>query len=153
MSKKKQIKSTDWLTRGIPKEQLERKKQEAIMSAYLREYFAELSFDFDGIAEKMVAIGYRKQSEGEWIAKDNINGKCSIAICSNCGTEKGLPVLLPIETVTRDFPYCEKCGAKMKAEEKKEAQKYFSPEDVRKMSSSEVKANYQAILDSMKKWE
>ena len=41
----------------------------------------------------------------------------------------------------------------MKAEEKKEAQKYFSPEDVRKMSSSEVKANYQAILDSMKKWE
>ena len=125
MSKKKQIKSTDWLTRGIPKEQLERKKQEAIMSAYLREYFAELSFDFDGIAEKMVAIGYRKQSEGEWIAKDNINGKCSIAICSNCGTEKGLPVLLPIETVTRDFPYCEKMRSENESRRKERSSKIF----------------------------
>lgn len=68
----------------------------------------------DGLAEALYNEGYRKQRVGEWIAKDNINGKCSIAICSNCGTTKGLAVLLPIETVTRDFPYCEKCGAKMK---------------------------------------
>ena len=35
MSKEKQIETTDWLTRGISKEQLEREKQEAIMSADL----------------------------------------------------------------------------------------------------------------------
>lgn len=33
MDKKKQIKTTDWLTRGIPKEQLEREKREAIEEA------------------------------------------------------------------------------------------------------------------------
>lgn len=71
----------------------------------------------DIIAKHLYEKGYRKQSEGEWIAKDNINGRCSIAICSNCGTTKGLAVLLPIETVTRNFPYCEKCGAKMKGGE------------------------------------
>ncbi len=76
MSKEKQIESTDWLTRGIPKEQLEREKREAIMSADLqgcitydewsaREYGIE-SVDFDATAEKMVAKGYRKQSE--WIS-------------------------------------------------------------------------------------
>ena len=78
MSKEKQIESTDWLTRGISKEQLERKKREAIMSADLqgcitydewstREYGIE-SVDFDTTAEKMVAKGYRKQSE--WISVD-----------------------------------------------------------------------------------
>ena len=73
MSKEKQIKTTDWLTRGISKEQLEREKREAIMSADLqecmtydewsaREYGAD-SIDFDTTVEKMVAKGYRKQSE------------------------------------------------------------------------------------------
>ena len=60
------------------------------------------------------AAGYRKQSEGEWIPKDNFLGRCSIATCSNCGTEKALAALATIETVTKAFPYCEKCGAKMK---------------------------------------
>ncbi len=32
------------------------------------------------------------------------------------------------------------------------AQEYFSPEEVRKMSPSEVHANYAKIKDSMKKW-
>lgn len=43
MSRKKQIESTDWLTKGIPKEQLEREKQEAIMSADLEECHAEFN--------------------------------------------------------------------------------------------------------------
>lgn len=77
----------------------------------------QLSYE-DFYADSILEAGYRKQSVGEWIAKDNINGRCSIAVCSNCGTTKGLAVLLPIETVIRDFPYCEKCGAKMKGEEK-----------------------------------
>ena len=29
---------------------------------------------------------------------------------------------------------------------------YFTPEEVRKMTRAEVRANYTAILDSMKKW-
>lgn len=29
---------------------------------------------------------------------------------------------------------------------------YYTPEEVRKMSQSEVRKNYQAIMDSMKKW-
>lgn len=33
-----------------------------------------------------------------------------------------------------------------------EAQPYFSPDDVRKMSDKEVRRNYQAILKSMEKW-
>ena len=78
MSREKQIESTDWLTRGMSKEQLEREKREAIMSADLqgcitydewsaREYGID-SIDFDTTAEKMVAKGYRKQSE--WISVD-----------------------------------------------------------------------------------
>lgn len=69
MSRKKQIESTDWLTRGIPKDQLEREKQEAIMSADLEECHAEFNSggeiytDYDAMAEKMVAKGYRKQSD------------------------------------------------------------------------------------------
>lgn len=31
--------------------------------------------------------------------------------------------------------------------------KYFSPEEVRRMTQSEVKENYYAIMKSMKKWE
>ena len=68
------------------------------------------------LATEIYTAGYRKQSEGEWIAKDNFNGRCSIAVCSNCGTEKALAALATIETVTKAFPYCEKCGAKMKGE-------------------------------------
>lgn len=30
--------------------------------------------------------------------------------------------------------------------------KHFTPEDVRKMSQSKVRENYQAIIDSMKEW-
>ena len=76
MTEGKQIKSTNWLTRGIPKEQLEREKREAIMSADLQECitydewsareYGHTSIEFDVTAEKMVAKGYRKQSE--WIS-------------------------------------------------------------------------------------
>lgn len=72
MSEEKQIKSTDWLTRGMTKEQIEREKQEAIMAANLELCHSEICPDnmmdtdyFDKMAEKMVAIGYRKQREVE----------------------------------------------------------------------------------------
>ena len=108
MSREKQIESTDWLTRGIPKEQLEREKQEAIMSAYLEKYFAELSFDFDEIAEKMVSIGYRKQSEGEWL---NAGMFDDMAKCSVCGLiDHSLNEVYSRGT----YNFCPNCGAKMK---------------------------------------
>jgi hypothetical protein len=33
------------------------------------------------------------------------------------------------------------------------AEKYFTPDEVRRMSQKEVRDNYQAIMDSMKKWK
>lgn len=70
MSREKQIESTDWLTRDIPKEQLEREKEQAIMSADLElchtEFMSgvgEIYTDYDTTAQKMIAKGYRKQSE------------------------------------------------------------------------------------------
>ena len=73
---KENIKTTDWLTRGIPKEQLIREKQEAIMSADLEECISfnvwaeietgEKTVDYDYVAEKMVAKGYCKKDE--WIS-------------------------------------------------------------------------------------
>ena len=64
---------------------------------FLSDAGRELQFYKDVV--EMFDKGYRKQSEGEWIAKDNIKGRCSIATCSNCGTEKAFSILVSIETV------------------------------------------------------
>ena len=114
----KQIESTDWLTRDIPKEQLERKKQEAIMSSDLEYCHTEFSgdhgeiyTDYDATAKKMFAKGYRKQSEGEW--RSEIVKRCDWKgkkqqyyqpnSCSLCH-----------EPVAKRTPFCPNCGAKMK---------------------------------------
>lgn len=76
----------------------------------------DFELDRKKTAENLYNAGYRKQVEGEWIAKDKINGRCSIATCSNCGTEKAFSILVNIETVATLYPYCQKCGAKMKGE-------------------------------------
>lgn len=64
---KENIKASDWLIRGIPKEQLAREKREAVMSAYLElciTYDKETNgIDFDATAEKMVAEGYCKEDD------------------------------------------------------------------------------------------
>lgn len=75
---------------------------------------AQVSCDYCKIAEFLYNAGYRKQVEGEWIAKDNFNGRCTIATCSKCGVEKAFPVLVRIETISTLYPYCQKCGANMK---------------------------------------
>ncbi len=96
--------------------------------------------------------GYRKQSEGEWIYHECVSsydGAISGYSCSCCNA-------FIHEEVYEDtsFPnqYCPNCGAKMK-EPSPTKEKYFSSEDVRKMSQSEVRANYQDILKSMKEWK
>lgn len=117
MNKEKQIESIDWLTRGIPKEQLEREKREAIMAADLqgcitydewsaREYGIE-SVDFDTTAEKMVAKGYRKQSEGEW--REDVIAFCNV--CSSCRAKVDRSA---IKCNSGKLHYCPNCGAKMK---------------------------------------
>ena len=73
MIDKTNIKTTDWLTKGMTKEQIAREKREAIMSADLEECMSfdirmkkeadEKTVDYDYVAEKMVDKGYRKQSE------------------------------------------------------------------------------------------
>ena len=99
----KKIKTTDWLIRGIPKEQLEREKQEAIMSADL-EQLSEDSLSFDELAKKMFAIGYRKQREGKWIFHKDGSGTCN-----QCKTTQ-----LHIWDMDNFQSYCGHCGAKMK---------------------------------------
>jgi hypothetical protein len=114
MSREKQIESTDWLTKGISKEQVEREKQVATMSGDLvechTEFYsnAEIYTNYDETAEKMYGKGYRKQSEGEWqTAPDGTHW------CSECGHDA---------TYTFDGTEicgvaCPFCGAKMKGGE------------------------------------
>lgn len=111
MRREKQIESTDWLTRGIPKEELEREKQEAIMSADLEichtEFASgvgEIYTDYDTTAQKMFAKGYRKQSDGEW-GFDGMSWTCS-----ECG--EYAPIDKHKQTVKSKF--CPNCGARMK---------------------------------------
>jgi hypothetical protein len=61
---------------------------------------------------------------------------------------------------TEPTAFCSMCGGQMGeakkalAKTKEEApSKFFAPEEVRKMSPKEVKANYKAIMNSMKKWK
>ena len=73
MIDKTNIKTTDWLTKGMTDEQIAREKREAIMSADLEECMSfdiwmkketdEKTVDYDYVAEKMVAKGYCKKSD------------------------------------------------------------------------------------------
>ena len=86
----RKIQTTNWLTKGISEEQLEREKDEA-----LKEFF-------ERNCEK---YGYRKQSVGEWVAKNPMirSPFARNYYCSVCKYE-------PIETKS----FCPECGAKMK---------------------------------------
>ena len=75
---------------------------------------AELYTDYQDMAENMFAKGYRKQSEGEWIAKpQEWYIGATDWMCSNCKTE-----FSPIDMMGDDFfrmmKFCPECGAKMK---------------------------------------
>ena len=73
MIDKTNIKTTDWLTKGMTDGQIQKEKREAIMSADLEECMSfdiwmkketdENTVDYDYVAEKMVAKGYCKKSE------------------------------------------------------------------------------------------
>ena len=61
---------------------------------------------FQCVAKEIVNHGYRKQSEGEWIAKEKIIRSITALnyTCSVCGVDG------------RYTPYCPNCGAKMDGE-------------------------------------
>ena len=58
-----------------------------------------------------------------------------------------------VDSIYARCPTCSGLVEVTKCEEQKEQKEYLSPEDVRKMSQSEVRDNYKAIINSMKKWK
>lgn len=62
-------------------------------------------------AEKLVKLGYRRQSEGEWIITD-IKYLEITRECSNCHSKTYFPYNPMMHC--RKPQYCEYCGAKMK---------------------------------------
>lgn len=63
----------------------------------------------DCFAEALYNAGYRKQSEGEWIAKTDYAGYGYY--CSNCNA---VFTGENAEWIAKEHHYCPKCGAKMK---------------------------------------
>lgn len=86
----RKVVTSDWLTKGISEEQLEREKQEAL----------------DEFAEK---LGYRRQNEGEWIKQVKVRTRGVPVLyyyqCSLCGVY-----------LAQEANFCPHCGAKMKGE-------------------------------------
>ena len=68
--------------------------------------------DSDDIAEQLYNAGYRKQSEGEWIAKTDYAGYGYY--CSNCNA---VFTGENAEWIAKEHIYCPKCGAKMKGKQ------------------------------------
>ena len=66
--------------------------------------------DIDNIATELYQMGYRRQSEGEWIAKEVMTRTpdANNYTCSACGCENA-----------KTTPFCPNCGAKMKGNETK----------------------------------
>ena len=87
----RKVVTSDWLTKGISEEQLEREKQEAL----------------DEFAEK---LGYRKQSVGEWVSVEgDVIFKCSI-----CDAEISTSWDYENDDM---WGFCPCCGANMKGGE------------------------------------
>ena len=125
------IGTTDWLTKNISKEQIAKEKAEAIAEHeqhikqdYATEIFAEI--------EKI-------------INDDLINRKLA---------ERGLSLICKIGETTLESQLAELKKKYTECEDKPAAteEKYFSPEDVRKMTNQEVREKYTAIRRSMERW-
>ena len=106
--------------------------------------------------------GYRKQSE--WISVDERLPEEDTIVLVWCGEVSvynylhndlwytGYCYITTSEGgVTHWMPLPE--APKMKGGAEETPKKHFTPEDVRKMSRTEVRENYTAIMDSMKEWK
>ena len=97
----------------------------------------------------------------DWI--DDLEHRLSSLLCEVTGNRLSKPYY-PLETMiseTRDYQQkcCDECEYYLEYQKHKESVKeapfngvYFTAEQVRKMSSAEVRQNYDAIIASMKMW-
>ena len=109
---KKHIKTTDWLTRDMTEEQIQKAKEEAIKEADIELIANEIFEHFNchvreeeakQIANHIVNAGYRKQKEGIWTLHANGSGTCS-----KCHfTQRG------VWDYDNHQQYCGVCGARM----------------------------------------
>ena len=103
---------------------------------------------YQEIAYGLYNAGYRKQSEGEWLQGVNNSKVCSICGKEPLYTASGTAFATTFYRVKSN--YCPNCGARMKGGAE---QRFFSPKDVQRMTRTEVRDNYQAIMESMRKWK
>ena len=94
------------------KEQIEEMRKDLI-EIFDEEYENRRLITPQNTAEKMTAKGYRKQSEGEWIAKKEMYRTPSAKnyYCSNCEKNAIFDSFMGTSRITN---YCPNCGAKMK---------------------------------------
>ena len=87
--------------------------------------------------------------------------KFNVCECETCGTvfephyyDELQYVFHPENFIpSQIFARCPTCSGLVEVTKSEEKKEYYSPEDVRKMSQSEVKDNYTAIMKSMKIWK
>ncbi len=110
-------------------------------------------------AEKMTAKGYRKQSE--WISVEDDKPKNSEERVQVFLLDNDFTKYIGVNKIDTDRYVDGKWVRwgryvthwKPLPEPPKHPKKHFTPEDVRRMTASDVKKNYQAIMDSMKEWK
>ena len=96
MSKEKQISELDCEIRRITQTSIVHRKQYSNFGGYE----TDIDIPTQNIAKALYDVGYRKQSEGEWIyVHTYMRGRCSI--CNH-------------QMQYDNQPYCANCGAKMK---------------------------------------
>lgn len=83
--------------------------------------------------------GYRKCIKGQWRMVQGGSG-----VCSNCNR---------IDTIDSLAHFCRYCGAELEMPSPEDVDKYYSPEEVRKMTPDEVRTKYTAIKKSMEQWK
>lgn len=97
------------------KEQIEKQAIEEMAEAIFRNCNCGLFFsEAEKIARFVIEEqGYRKQSEGEWIAKKEMYRTPSAKnyYCSNCEKNAIFDSFMGVSRITN---YCPNCGAKMK---------------------------------------
>ena len=78
----------------------------------------EVHTDYYETASKLVNIGYRKQSDGEWKKTTEPMGwhEVDCVECSSCGESWVLGDNLDFDLIDEYWHFCPNCGAKMKGE-------------------------------------
>lgn len=108
MSKEKQINACKNST-SYKEEKIKELAKDLCNSIVWTDLDGEPLIDAEQTCAALYNIGYRKQSEGEWI--DSLNGYCQ---CSNCRTSFETRPTTFLFKLNNSF--CRNCGAKMKGD-------------------------------------